>query len=85
MALPGLVPGNLLTVLRAEESSSRQRLPGVREAQDLANQSAPRDACSWSVRSQAAQESSPGCSPLNFWHGSVFPEHRIPGKTSLEN
>lgn len=85
MAFPGLVPGNLLTVLRAEGSSSRQWLPGVREAQDFAGQSAPRAAYSCSARSQAAQQSSPGYSLLYFWHGSVFPEHRIPGKTSGEN
>lgn len=53
MALPGLVPGNLLSILRAEESTSRQWLPG--EPQDLAGQSAPRVACSCSVGSQAAQ------------------------------
>lgn len=32
-----------------------------------------------------AQGSSSGCSPLYCWHGSVFPEHWVPGKTSLES
>lgn len=75
---------SLAIVLSAEGSCSRQWLPGVRQA-----------GLSWSLCSSGclplfhkvipSPGEQPRLPPLYFWRGSVFPEHRIPGKTSLES